>query len=501
MSRENGAALDFTIDIDATTDLDLDTDRVEALITVASSPGGTPAPAGQIAEILIMDRSLSMKDQRKINEARRAARAAINALPDGALLAIIAGNERAVCVFPPVPGLARIDAEARAAASRAVAGLMPEGGTKIGQWLAAASGLFLADRAAATVRHVVLYTDGKNEHESPAELGSFLDACADQFVCDVRGLGDDWDHVQLRHIAGKLHGDAEAVLRIEDLAGDFTRLMRRVQRIAVPRTYLRLAPNDAFQITAITQAYPVEVDMTQHQRPGGGTAIDVPLGSWEERETRRYQVSLRFAPAAVPVGVKLRAVRVDLFAEGANGTRVACANAPVTVFRYATPGDPGTIPESITQVHDQRETGLAIRACVDAWLNGRTADADAELDMALRLARKSRDPRLPWLEDIAERGPDGKVRARRDLTPGEMRKLGLDSFKTALPSAYRPPARPEDQRAGQPQDDADKAGERGAGPAMAMAGGQACGICGEQNAPGSAHCVECGNRLQVRGAW
>ena len=81
-----------------------------------------------------------------------------------------------------------------------------------------------------------------------------------------------------------------------------------------------------------------------------------------------------------------------------------------------------------------------------------------------------------------------------------MKKLGLDSFKTALPSSHRPPARPEDQPAGQPQDDVDKAGERGAGSAMPMGAGQACGICGEQNDPGSAHCVECGNRLRGRGA-
>jgi von Willebrand factor type A domain len=500
VSGEDGAVLGFTITIDATADLGLDQDQAEALITVQSSPGGTPAPAGRIAEILIMDRSLSMKDQRKINEARRAARAAVDALPDGTLLAIIAGNERAICVFPPFQGLARIDAEAREAAKHAVTGLMPEGGTRIGQWLAEARGLFLADPAAATVRHAVLYTDGKNEHESAAELASTLDACADQFVCDVRGLGDDWDHVQLRHIAGKLHGDAEAVLRIEDLAGDFTRLMRRVQRIAVPRTYLRLAPHDAFQITAITQAYPVEVDLTQHQRPGGGTVIDVPLGSWEERETRRYQVSLRFDPAAVPTGEKLRAVRVDLLTEDANGSRVPCANAPVSIIRHATPDDLSLIPDSITQVHDQREIGIVIRVCVDAWQHGRNADADAELDVALRLARKSRDPRLPLLDDIAESGPDGKIRVRRDLPPGEMKKLGLDSYKTALPSSHRPSVRPEDRPAARPPGDVDKAGERGAGPATSMAAAQACAICGEQNEPGSAHCVECGNRLHGRGA-
>src|SRR2546429_662 len=84
-------------------------------------------------------------------------------------------------------------------------------------------------RAAATagiIRHAVLYTDGKNEHESRPELDAALTACADRFICDVRGVGDDWDYTELLHIAGALHGDATAVLRIADLADDFTGLMR-----------------------------------------------------------------------------------------------------------------------------------------------------------------------------------------------------------------------------------------------------------------------------------
>jgi hypothetical protein len=487
VSRESGPELDFTIDIDATYHLPCNADHAEALITVQARPGRAPGPGGRIAEILIMDRSLSMKSDHKVNEARRAAQAAIDALPDGALLAIIAGNENAARVFPLSPGLAAVDTETRKAAKRAVTGLLPEGGTRIGRWLTEASGLFsAAGLAPGTVRHAVLYTDGINQHESPAELDGALGTCADQFTCDARGLGNDWDYLQVRRIADRLHGEAEAVLRIEELAGDFTRLMRRVQRIAVPRAYLRLSPYGPFRVTSVAQVYPVEVDMTRHQRPVDGAVTDVPLGSWEARETRRYQVSLRFDPATIPTGEELRAVRVDLLAEAPDGTLVPCHDAPVTVFRHATSGGSITLPESLTQVHNQREIGLAIRACVNAWLNGRTTDADAELADALRLARATGDPRLPWLEDIAETGPDGRNRVRRNLGKGGMQKVGLQSYKTA----YRA--------------DSGDSGPGGSGPGQSPAlpgdAGLVCGRCGEPYEPDSAFCAECGYDLHDRGA-
>ena len=58
-----GAGPDFTIEIDATSDLAVDTDRLEALITIEATSGTTPAPTSQIAEVLIMDRSMSMQRQ------------------------------------------------------------------------------------------------------------------------------------------------------------------------------------------------------------------------------------------------------------------------------------------------------------------------------------------------------------------------------------------------------------------------------------------------------
>jgi hypothetical protein len=447
----NGGAapgLDFTIEIDATRDLGADVFRAEALITVTAHPAGAAAPAAAAVEVLIMDRSRSMLGENKIHEAHRAACAAIDVLPDGVLLGIIAGNRTAEPVFPAAGGLAVIDAGTKAAAKRQVMSLRPEGGTEIGRWLAAANELFATGPAAGFVRHAVLYTDGKNEHETPAALDAALSACADRFVCDVRGVGGDWHYAELRHIAEMLHGDATAVLRIADLAEDFTQLMQRVQRLVVPRAYLRLQPRGSFRISSIAQTYPVRVDLTRHQQPAGNAAVDVPLGPWEQ-QTRRYQLSLQFDPATLPAEDDVRAARVELLTEIADGTRERRASAALVVRRHATPDFRTVVPESLTKVEKERELSLAMQACADAWLNRRTADADDELNLALRLAREVRDVRLPLLEGVAVAGPDGRARLRPDVTPGEMQRLGLDSTKTALTvtggsasNGARPPGSP-----------------------------------------------------------
>jgi hypothetical protein len=433
--------LDFTIEIDATRDLGADVSRVEALITVTARSAGAAAPVAPAVEILIMDRSRSMMSENKIHEAHRAACAAIDALPDGVLLGIIAGNRAAKPVFPPSGGLAVVDARTKAAAKRQVMRLRPEGGTEISRWLVAANELFAAGPAAGFVRHAVLYTDGKNEHEAPGALDAALSACADRFVCDVRGVGGDWHYAELRHIAEMLHGDAAAVLRIADLAEDFTQLMHRVQRLVVPRAYLRIQPRGSFRIGAIAQTHPVRVDLARHQQPAGAAAVDVPLGPWEQ-QARRYQLSLSFDPATLPAEEEVRAARIELLTEITDGTRERRASAALVVCRHATPDFQTLVPESLTRVEKERELSLAMQACADAWLHGRAAEADAELDLAVRLAREVRDVRLPLLEGVAVTGPDGRARLRPGVTPGEMQRLGLDSTKTAFPATAAPAAAP-----------------------------------------------------------
>jgi hypothetical protein len=460
VSGAGAPGLRFSIDIDATSHLAFDADRAEALITIRAPSGTAAGHAPRIAEILIMDRSKSMWGHNKIHEALRAACAAIDGLPDGALLGIIAGNDLVGPVFPAAGKLAVVDPGTRAAARRLVMSLRPDGGTKIGTWLTAASQQFAAESGA--MRHAVLYTDGKNQHESRAELDRALSTCADQFTCDVRGLAGDWDYAELEHIADTLHGDATAVLDIADLTDDFTQLIGRLRRAVTPRSYLRLVPGRQFRIGAITQEHPRQVDLTDGQQPAGDGAVHVQLGAWEEQETRRYKLSLRFDPDALPAGEDVRAARIDLFAEVAGGARERCADAPLVVRRHLTPGFRTEIPDSLTQVEKERDLTIAMRACADAWLSQQFADADEELALALRLAREAGDARLSLLADIADTGPDGRVRVRPGVTHGEMQRLGLHSTKTTKT------ARPADAAARAPD-----------APATGPAGPRACRACGE----------------------
>ena len=444
----NGATvpgLGFSIGIDATSDVAFDADRVEALITVAAHFTGTVAPAARIAEVLIMDRSRSMMSHNKILEARCAACAAIDVLPDGALLGIIGGNHTAERVFPPSGGLTPVDAATRTAAKRQVMSLWPEGGTKIGNWLTDANGLFAAGPATGVIRHAVLYSDGKNEHETREALDDALRTCADRFACDVRGLGDDWDYVELLHIAETLGGDATAVIDVADLTDDFTGLMRRAGRLVVPRAYLRLSPHAGFRVESISQTHPVQADLKPTDPPAGDAVIDVPLGPWEQ-ETRRYQLTLRFEPGSLPVADDLRATPVELFAETADGQLERRAGAALVVRRHAVEGGVSARREWLTPIAKERELTFAIKGCADAWLKGRGADAEDEVNCAVALATELGDVRLGLLRSMTILGPDGRARLRPDVTRGQMLKLALHSVKTGLPAEHVPSPPPASGR-------------------------------------------------------
>ncbi|MFJ1812459.1 MULTISPECIES: VWA domain-containing protein [unclassified Streptomyces] len=415
--------------MDAPSDLPYDEVRADALITVTADSAAGPAAQTPNAEILIMDRSLSMTGH-KLDEAKRAMCAAIDTLRDGTLLGIVAGNHKAEVIFPTTGGLARVDAFTRADAKLRVLGQLPEGGTAIGQWLARARHLFASVESPATVRHAVLYTDGKDEHETPEQLGEILTTCTDHFICDARGLGDDWHYTEVLRVTEALHGAAEAVVTISDLTEDFTRLMREAQRIVVPRVYLGLRLNSRFELTFVRQTRPVEAELTARQLRDGETHI--PLGSWPP-ESRQYQISLRVDPDSLTVDETLRAARVTLHAEFPDGTRRPCSEtAAMVVRRRSTPGFGIARSPDLTRVENERELGMAMRACADAHLRGDLDRADRELRLAIGLAQSLGDTtRLRLLRAVASGGPDGRLRVRPDVSRGQILGIGVDSTKTA----------------------------------------------------------------------
>lgn len=424
--------LSFEVDVDAPSDLAYDETRADALVTVGARSVADAVPRTGAAEILIMDKSLSMRGHGKLDEAKRAMCAAVDTLRDGTLLGIVAGNHKAEVVYPTTGGLALVDAAARQEAKSRIIGQLAEGGTAIGQWLACADRLFASVTSPGTVRHAVLYTDGKDEHETPQQLDSVLEACTDRFVCDARGLGEDWNYAELLRITEALHGAAEAVVTVSDLTEDFTRIMQQAQRIVVARVYLGLRLNDRFQLGFVRQTRPVEAELTARQPHGD--EIHVPLGSWSP-ETRQYQVSLRFDPETLTVEENLRAARITLHAEQSDGTRLPCsAPTAMVVRRRGTPGFGIPPSADLTRVENEHELGMAMRACADAQQRRDFDRADRELRIAVGLAEELRDTaRMRLLRSVSVTGPDGRLRVRRDAPRGQVQRLGLESTRTAAP--------------------------------------------------------------------
>ncbi|WP_433892139.1 vWA domain-containing protein [Streptomyces sp. CA-111067] len=425
----------FSVDVDAPSDLAFNDDRADALLTIRARSAGSAPYGATAAEVLIMDRSLSMVSQGKLNEAKRAMCAAVDSLRDGTYLGIVAGHHEAEVIYPATGGLARVDAEARAAAKNRIMNQLPEGGTAIGTWLTCADRLFASVAARDCVRHAVLYTDGKDEHETPEELGEALAACADHFVCDARGLGDDWHFPELLRITEALHGDARAVVTTSELTQDFTRLMENARRMVVPRVYLGLDLSDKFRLDFVRQALPLEADLTAQQQRHDGD-IHIPLGAWSPEE-RQYHLSLRFDPEKLPVEDEVRAARITLRAERPDATREPCADTEALLIRRrATPDFATSQPASLTRAENIHDLAIAMRACATAAQEGRWGEADQELLIALNLAVVLRDDeRLALLRDCSTTGPDGRPQVQRGLSSGKIQSLGLESARTGSVNA------------------------------------------------------------------
>ncbi|WP_274559626.1 VWA domain-containing protein [Streptomyces spiramyceticus] len=272
-------------------------------VTVALGPGGpgAPAPASPArAEVLLLDCSASMGYPRdKLWAAQDAAAEAVRALPDGTYFAIVAGRHTAELVYPtPSQSLARADATTREEALEAVARLVPSGGTAIGSWLALARELFghepLGQRPGAAVRHALLLSDGRNEHEERNALEAELAACAGTFTCDTRGIGEDWDPDELQLVADSLNGRADAVRDLDELPGEFRAVTAESAARTLTGLRLRLTHRPGSAPLTVQQVHPTRRDLLREAVTTGERCLEFRTPPWGE-ETREYLVCVAAA--------------------------------------------------------------------------------------------------------------------------------------------------------------------------------------------------------------
>jgi hypothetical protein len=396
--------------------------EVDAIVTVTAAGHAGGATSPELAEVLLVDCSGSMAyPARKVRAARRATRAAIDALRDGTWFALVRATETARCVYPPGGGLAQAGPATREAAKKAVRLLYPEGGTGMGEWLLTTRDL-LAQRPAA-IGHAVLLTDGRDESESLGALEAALEACAGRFECDCRGVGTEWDVEELRHISSTLLGTLDIVPELSALEDDFRSMIERSMAKAVGDVVLRVWTPRHARVVFLRQVSPSIEDLERRARLRDEFTSDYPTGSWGT-ESREYHLRVRLP--ARSVGEELLAARVSLVA-GGHVVGQALVRAIWTDDEQLTARDDETV------AHYERQAALTalVRDGLAARRRGDGAGAAAMLGRAVRLAQESgNEETLLLLDRVVEFGSaaSGSPRLRADATTAD--EMALDTRST-----------------------------------------------------------------------
>jgi hypothetical protein len=418
--------------------------EVHAVVTVDAGSGVTAnGSAPEAAEVLVLDCSGSMSfPAEKIVRAKQAAAAAIDELRDGVWFALVAGSVGARMIWPAEPALVRADAQTRAAAKEELRKIHPVGGTTIGSWLRHA-GELLHEHPDA-IRHAVVLTDGRNQHESADELAAAVRACAGVFSCDCRGVGTDWSVPELRMIASTLGGTVELVVEPAGLPEDFRTVMTTSMRKKIAGVSMRLWTPAGATVRFVKQCAPTVVDLTGSRVDSGPLTGDYPTGSWGT-ESRDYHLCVELEPGEV--GEEKLACRVTFVRTGSDGSEQLLRQS----FRHVEPN--GVVDEfpaarvrafwtddlaqstvinnKVAEVTGRTELAEAVRDGLAAHRAGDPDLAVAHLSRARMLAERVQDDNvLTRLEQIYD-SDTGTFRLNRMSAEEEM-SLDIESTKTTL---------------------------------------------------------------------
>ncbi|MFJ9815723.1 VWA domain-containing protein [Streptomyces sp. NPDC101151] len=415
--------------------------------------GAARGAGSALAEVLIIDTSRSMlHPDAKLHAAKDATVAALRLLPEGTAFAVLSGRFDATLVHPG-PGrevMAVAGPAEREAAERAVRILDADGGTAIGHWLDLARRLL--SKQSAPVKHVLLLTDGRNEHDHRAamRLDTALEACEGRFVCDAWGIGDDWDADLLLSITRRLHGRAGAVRRESELPAAYEELVNGLLGTAVPELRIRLTPTPGTVIRQVKQVVPGEQELLATGTEFGGRGAEYVTRAWGE-ETRHFQVVLTADPTGREIGEDLQLAAVDVVVPDFGRTVRLPAPQPVLVRWTDNPLDASRPHPGVRRHELYQHAGAAVARAYRAWLRraeGR-AEADRELARALALAGELGDAQLLGALRRIEAAP-GTGRVRDSLKDVDWQHLILSSAMTTPPqqqAAPPPAARPAAPRA------------------------------------------------------
>jgi Ca-activated chloride channel family protein len=202
---------------------------------------------------LVIDRSTSMKDGRRMEQVKAAAHQIIDDLRDTDAFAVVAFHDHAEVVVPGHWGGDKVQAKAKVSAIR------PGGGTEIYAGLLEGMQELNRRRRLQAVNHLILLTDGQTYGDEQDCIELAEDARRQAVGISAFGIGEDWNDKLLDAIASKSGGVSAYI----DSVAQVRRLLRRrvqgLSAIYAQNLKLTLRYNqnthteDAFQLSPYIQ--------------------------------------------------------------------------------------------------------------------------------------------------------------------------------------------------------------------------------------------------------
>jgi len=203
---------------------------------------------------LVIDTSGSMDgqirgalSQKKIDLVKAAATNVVHQLQDGDAVCIIAFSDRVQILVP-----AQVISGDRNRLLNAIRNLRADGGTLMGDGIAAAQQQFFALPAQAAVRKIVVLTDGQTNDEDRC----YQLAEQTQIPLMLGGIGDDYNGRLLNEMARSAHGIAEYIDRAEAVGDFFREVLVTVQSTVVTNAVLSMDYRQRFRPKRIHQVSP-----------------------------------------------------------------------------------------------------------------------------------------------------------------------------------------------------------------------------------------------------
>jgi hypothetical protein len=237
----------------------LGSSRLDTILSVTSSNGPANGTISGLkkAIIFVIDESGSMGDYSKMDMAKLAVRRSIGLLDDNSMFGVIAfsGSPRVIV------DLCTVSSASKAIADEKVKRLNASGGTIMSAALEEVPRMI--EGRESMMIHVQFVTDGQNDMADHRNLERMLDLCEGKFQCDCWGIGTDWRPVELKNIANRLLGSADAVPDPERLEGHFKAALEKAMSKGVGDVRLRLQTPKVVKIATIKQVSPVIVDLSR----------------------------------------------------------------------------------------------------------------------------------------------------------------------------------------------------------------------------------------------